>query len=244
MKVRMLVKIVAVLVFAFGGIAFVSANLRNAKEQPKSFVITYLITRSENGEPPVVTGLAIKTVGADGQYKMVAVRKLDDEYRRQVFVRYLDETASYSLDAGRLDYEHTSGPDLEGDKTARTADWITKSTLFLREDSILGLKTYTTHQNLNDGWVEQAFSPLTRSTPLLVREREGNVESVQEAVSVEFRDVLSDEIRPPNVPIVFEWSKRLEKGMLSNPENNDTVKHLIEEREAVTEKLRARGRIE
>lgn len=90
MKLRVLAKMVAVLVFAFGAITFVSANLKTSKEKPKSFVITYLITRSENGETPVVTGLAVKTVDADGQWKRVVVRRLDDEYPRQVTVSFLD----------------------------------------------------------------------------------------------------------------------------------------------------------
>lgn len=244
MKVRLLAKIVAVLVFAFGAITFVSANLRNSKEKPKSFVITYLIARSENGETPVVTGLAVKTVGTDGQWKRIIVRRLDDEYRRQVSVGFLDSTASYGLEAGRLEYAGTSEAELERDKSARTADWITKSALFVREDSILGLKVYTTHQNLNDGWVEQAFSPLTRSAPLVFREHSGNVEHTEEALSIEFRAVSPDEIKPPNLPISFELSKRLEKGMASNPENADSIKRLIEEREAATVKLRALGRIQ
>lgn len=244
MKLRVLAKMVAVLVFAFGAITFVSANLKTSKEKPKSFVITYLITRSENGETPVVTGLAVKTVDADGHWKRVIVRRLDDEYPRQVTVSFLDNTAAYGLEAGRLEYTGASEGELERDRTARTADWITKSALFVREDSMLGLKVYTTHQNLNDGWVEQAFSPLTRSAPLVFREHTGNVERTEEAVSIEFRDVSPDEIKPPSFPISFELSKRFEKGMASNPENADSIKLHIQEREAVTEKLRALGRIQ
>lgn len=93
MKVRLFAKVVAVLVFAFGAIAFASANFKNLKEKPKSFVITYLLTRSENGETPVVTGLIVKTVAADGQWKQIRVRRPGDGYQTQVSVRFLDETA-------------------------------------------------------------------------------------------------------------------------------------------------------
>ena len=244
MKLRLLAKIVAMLMFVFGAITFGNAYLKNAKEKPKSFVITYLITRSDNGQLPVVTGLSVKTVSADGEWKQTKVRRIDSEYREQVNVHFLDNTATYKLEADRLEYTRTSETELERDKTARTADWITKSPLFVREDSILGLKVYITHQNLSDGWVEQAFSPLTRSAPLLFREHLSNVEYTEEAVNIQFRDVSSDEIKPPNLPISFELSKRLEKAMLSNPENADAVKRLIAEREAITEKLRIQRRIE
>jgi hypothetical protein len=53
----------------------------------------------------------------------------------------------------------------------------------------------------------------------------------------------ANEIRS-NLPISFEWSKRLEKAMQSNPENADMVKQLVADRETVTEKLRASGRIQ
>jgi hypothetical protein len=244
MKLRLLVKVVAVLMFIFGVLTFVSARLKKTEEQPKSFVITYVVTRSENGRAPVATGLIVKTVSAGGEWKQTKVRRLDDEYREQVSIRFLDKTAAYKLEDTRLDYVGASESELERDKIARTSNWVTGSTLFVGEASMLGLKVYTTHQNLNDGWVEQAFSPLTRSTPLLYREHSGNVETTEEAVSIQFRDVSPDEIKPPDLPISFEWSKRLEKAMLSNSENADTVKRAIAEREAVTEKLRTLGRIE
>lgn len=244
MKISLLAKVVAVLVFVSGVIAFGSSNFKNSKEKAKSFVITYVNTRSENGETPVVTGLAVKTVGADGQWKRITVRRPGDGYHREVSVTFLDKTASYRLEADRLDYTGTSEDESERHKTARTADWITKSTLFAGEELMLGLRVYRTHQDIGDGWVEQAFSPVTRSIPLLYREHFGNVEETEEAVSIEFREVSLDEIKPPNLPISFELMKRFEKGMESNPENAEAVRHLIEGREAVTGKLRALGRIE
>src|SRR4051812_33688551 len=113
MRVKLLAKVIAVLVFAFGVIAFGNAQLKASKEQSKSFLITYLLTRAENGGTPVVTGLAVKTVSADGLWKRVTVRRLDDEYKKQVSVRFLDKTASYSLEADRLEYEYTSDDELE-----------------------------------------------------------------------------------------------------------------------------------
>jgi hypothetical protein len=243
MKVTLLAKIVALLVFAFGAISFVNAY-KNAKEPPKSFLVTYLITRVEDGQTPVVTGLGVRIVNAEGEWKETKVRGIDSS-SEQVSVRFLDKTAPYKLEAGRLEYVGgTSEAEMERDNLARTPNWITSSPLFVREETMLGLKTYTTHQKLNNGWVDQAFSPVTRSTPLLYREHIGNVETTEEAVSVQFRDISPDEIRPPNLPISFEWLKGLEKAMLANPENADTVKRAIADREAVTAKLRALGRIE
>jgi hypothetical protein len=204
MKLRIFAKLIAVLVFAFGVITFINAQLRSTKDQPKSFVVTYIITRSENGQTPVVTGTTVKLVNADGEWKQTKVRKLDDEYHEQVSVRFLDKSAPYKLEAGRLEYVGgTAENEIGRDRIARTPEWITQSPMFNRESTMLGLNVYLTHQDLSDGWVEQAFSPLTRSTPLLFREHHGNVETTEEAVSIQFRDVSQDEINPPRA--VFKW---------------------------------------
>ena len=245
MKLSLLAKIVAVVVFAFGAWSFVSAQLRGSKETSRSFVVTYLISRSENGQVPIVTGLAVKAVSAEGEWKQTKVRRADGQPNQEVSIRFLDKTAPFKLEAGKLEYVGgTSEAELERDRIARNPDWITRSPLFQKEGSMLGLKVYLTHQDLNDGWIEQAFSPLMRSTPLVYREHLGNVETEEEAISVQFRDVSPEEIKPPDLPISFEWLKRLEQGMLSNPENADTVKRSIAQREALAEKLRAMDRIQ
>jgi hypothetical protein len=155
----------------------------------------------------------------------------------------MDKIARYGLRDDRLEYSGTADVELERDKTASTADWITKSPGYVGTESLAGLKVYTTHDNADDEWMESAYSPLTRGTPLRFRRHFRNVEENEEAVSVDFREVSADEIKPPDLPISFELSKWLENGMASNPENADTVKGIIEEREAVTAKLRAMGRI-
>ena len=243
MKLTSVAKVVAVLVFAFGVIAFGSAQLKSSKEKPRSFVMTCVITRSENGGPAVVTGLSVKTVGADGQSKRIIVRRPGDGYIKQIGVSFVDKTARYGLEDGRLECWGTSDVELERDKTASTADWITKSPGYVGTESLAGLKVYTTHYDEGDEWMESAYSPLTRGTPLRFRRHFRNVEENEEAVSVDFRDVSPDEIKPPDLPISFETAKWLENGFASNPENADTVKRLIEDREAVTAKLRAMGRI-
>lgn len=244
MRLRFLTKLGAVATFALGVLAFGSSQFSNSKEKPKSFVVTYTITRSENGESPVVTGLAMRMVDAEGQWKRITARRLDNEYHRQISVSFLDKTASYRLEEDRLEFSDSSESELERDQNARTPDWITKSPLYVRQDSMLGLKVYITHQDLNDGWVEQAFSELTRSTPLLLREHFGNIEQTEEAASIEFRDIPPSQIRAPDLPISFEWSRRLEKGMAANSENAETVKQLVERREAAKTKLRAAGRMD
>lgn len=243
MKAGLLAKVAAVAVFVLGAIMFVNVSLTASKEQPKSFVVTYRITRSENGQPPIETGLVVKLVSAEGEWKETKVQMSDSRHPKQVNVRFLDKTAAYNLETDRLDYSGSSESVFNRDKIARTADWVTSSPLFVKEDSMLGLKVYTTHQDISDGWVEQAFSTQTRGIPLLYRERSDNVETTEEAVSVQFRDVSPDEIKPPNLPISFEWSKRLESSMLSNPENAEMVNRLIAERDVVTKKLQAQSRI-
>lgn len=243
MKARLFAKVVAVTVFALGAVMFVNASLTASKDQPKSFVITYRITRSENGQPPVDTGLSVKIVSAEGEWKETKVQMSDSGHPKQVSVRFLDKTAAYNLETDHLNYSGSSESVFHRDKIAHTADWVTSSPLFVKEDSMLGLKVYTTHQDISDGFVEQAFSPVTRGIPLLYRERSDKVETTEEAVSVQFRDVSPDEIKPPSLPISFEWSKQLENAMLSNPENAEMVNRLIAERETVTKKLQAQGRI-
>ena len=234
-KLTLFAKVVSVAVFAFGAISYVSAQFQH--EPPRSFVITYRVTSTENGQ--LRGGMTVLIVNADGQWKQT---KLTDN--KPVNIRFMDKVAAYQLANDRLDYLDSAEPTLQRDRVARSPKWITDSPLFVREDSIAGLKVYVTHQTLNDGWVEEAYSPLTRSCPLLERQHLGAVEITKEAVSVQFRDVSPDEIKPPDLPISFESAKALEKAMLSNPENSETVKGLATRREFIREKLKAIGRIE
>jgi len=64
-------KIVAVVVFAVGSSLFINAAITNQTRTPKSFVITYKVSRLETNSTPVVEEIRVQSVKATGEYKLL-----------------------------------------------------------------------------------------------------------------------------------------------------------------------------
>lgn len=140
-------------------------------------------------------------------------------------VRYLDSIAAYKIVGNHLDYIESATAALSADRVAQTEEWFTSSGQKVREEMVLGLKTYTIHQDLSDGWWEGTFSTATRHTPLIDREQHDGVITTREALSVQFRDV-SQETALPDLPVSFERAQKLEDAFRSG---NDEAKKLADE---------------
>jgi hypothetical protein len=141
-----------------------------------------------------------------------------------------------------LEYIEAAEAKLRLDRLARSASWLAGNSQLVREESVLGLKAYVWHRDLNDGWWEGTYSPSKRYTPLVDREYIGGVETTREAVSVQFRDVSPDEIAPPLLPVHFDRAEALEQALRSNDENRQTADGIAERMHAVRENLRSQGR--
>lgn len=238
-KIKLFAEIIAVVIFALGVVVFTNAHRK--PEQPKSFVISYKYTRIEQGQEPVIQRI-VRVVNSDGEMKQTTYNtegKIEE-------IRFLDKIAGYKLVGSHLDYAGTSEPLLKMDSLARSASWLAEHPLFVREETILGLKAYIWHKDLSDGWTERTYSPMTGITPLLEHEKIGDIETTLEAISIQFQKVSPDEIAPPNLPISFDQDQSFEQALRSGGDetNNRIADRMAELRNTDKEKLRAQGRIQ
>ncbi|MGH8647792.1 MAG: hypothetical protein ACREUP_00590, partial [Burkholderiales bacterium] len=78
--------------------------------------------------------------------------------------------------------------------------------LFAGEAEVAGLKAFIFRSDNGEEWVENYYSPLIGYFTLkrVKLNKESKVKTIEEAVSVQFRNLASNEYLPPNVPIRFD----------------------------------------
>lgn len=233
-KTKAISKVIAVIMFAVGALVLANARIKRPAK-PQSFVIHYRMTRTELGKAPVFTGLLTSTVKSDGTGKHERFSQDGAD------VRYIDNTAAYKVVGDHLEYIEAADSALALDEAAQTESWFSDSGLLVREETVLGLKAFTLHQDLSDGWWEGTFSTATRHTPLIDREQHDGVITSREAVSIQFRDV-GQEVALPDLAIRFDQAQKLVNALRSgsDPEATKNAVAIAERMRSVQEKLARR----
>lgn len=199
-----LTKIIAVIVFAVGASLFIKAAIADQDRTPKSFLITYRVSRLETNSAPVVEEIRVQTVKPTGEYKLsiyyLASGKAVDYVANQDSV--------YEIKSDSLQYFGDAlSPELR--KNFQSRAFLKSHPNFSREEAVCGLTTYVLHTQDGDEWIEGYSAPETGNIALKTVLYHGNGSyTVIEAISVQFRDVPDDEVRLPDLPVRFDTAEQ------------------------------------
>ena len=218
--------IIVVLVFAAGVAVFANAIHAARSAEPKSFVVTYLV--SNNGAP---TSIRTEFVKATGEWKSTAYGL------GSVGTRTLVGTVAAQYEIGTVSIDFLTSADVEQvrnlEKAFRTIAFHKNHPDFVREEYVAGLKTYVHRGVEPDGsgaWVENFYAPETGLTSLkTVMHHSEDSEFVIQAISVQFREVLDYEVALPNLPVKFDKAEQVvEDSRRANPQVADELTSQIE----------------
>jgi len=198
-------KLIAVAMLIVGSVLFIDARNKRDKAKGESFVLTYRVTRVEPNKSPEVVGTVVYVENAKGDVKQTRCLDRGPGTPVQIQTRYVDEVAAYNLEGDHLEFIESTGESYQQSRqSAHSASLFTSSPTFVREDTFLGMKVYFLRQPIGDGVVETMYSPSLGLVPVWDRRTEGAVETIREAVSIQFRPVSDEEVATPALPIKFD----------------------------------------
>ncbi|MEN3331424.1 MAG: hypothetical protein V7641_789 [Blastocatellia bacterium] len=214
MKVRIinLSKAMSVIVFIAGIVFFTGSKLSSRQPSSKSYSVTYQVSSIQNGSPPIVEMIQIRTAKATGEYKTITYHLGSGKITEVIATK----DSVYNIKTDSLQFLGLAWPpETRKANISLTSD--TSNPGFVREEKVCGLTTYVYHTQNGDSWADQYFAVGIVGTPLksVVYEGDGSYRII-EAINVQFRDILDDEMNLPDLPIKFDEAEV----WLSNLQNN------------------------
>lgn len=197
-------KITAVVVFAVGASLLIKAAIADQDRTPKSFLITYKVSRIETNIAPVVEEIRVQAVRPNGEYKLSIYYLASGKTVEYVAGR----DSVYEIKSDSLQYfGNALSPELR--KSFQSPAFLKSHPNFSREESVCGLTTYVLHTQDGDEWIEGYSAPETGNIPLKTVLYHGNGSyTVIEAISVQFLDVPDGEVRLPDLPVRFDAAEQ------------------------------------
>jgi hypothetical protein len=201
---------IASLVVFFSGFALLANSMMQSTKtegkvasQPRSFVVHYLASRSQEGGPLAPVEYRVRAVSSTGEWKETRY-----SFNGDVSTWGGANDGLYIISGNTKQYfgDHNT----EFTKTAmRSEEGFLKSPQFSRIEQVAGIKAYVLR---NDAGTEISYSPETGVTPLreVIRLTPGSEKDVEmlEALGVEFKDLSPDEAKLPELPIQFDFAEQ------------------------------------
>lgn len=239
----MKMKIVSLTVFLCGVALFVNAMGKSHKQadrhsvEPRSFVVNYIVSRSEKGGPLTPFEYRVKAVNKDGEYKET---RYPFNGKPVTWVGTSD--GLYMVSGGIPQFYGERNPEISKNGM-RSEEELLKSPQFSRIEQLAGLKTYVLKMEGKDGeMTEISSSPETGMMPLKIVTRSSNEAQtpfhVIEAISVEFRELAGDELKLPDLPIHFDIAEKRAKALrdAGQPQRAEMAEQAISKLKAISNK--------
>jgi hypothetical protein len=202
---RNLLKVMSVSVFVCG-LALLSwkvySKQLSSPQARQSFVMLREYQEIENGESRPVTRTSTIAFNAKlGKYKITTYDLTSGKTR----VTVGDPVAFYNVRDKDLQYVDYGDHMNEFNNNSLSESFFRSNPLFTREDKVAGLKVFVFRDENEESWNERYHSPLTGFFALkrVTFDKESKVESIEETVSVQFRDLSESEYQAPDLPVHF-----------------------------------------
>jgi hypothetical protein len=204
--------IVCLAVFFVGGGLFATSVIKAKQDKTKParpFVITYLASRSVDGEALKPYELQIRAVKSTGEWKET---RYSFDGQKTTWGATADAQYVVSGDSRQFLKDNRA----ENEALFRSSSALKTHQQFIRSEVVAGLTTYVLRAE-NGGMVgEMSYSPECGHTPLRIHLQNKNTEGgetgkfevVVEALSVEFRDVSEEEVGIPDLPTRFDKAEQ------------------------------------
>ena len=212
----MRLRIISLILFVCGVTLFTGSVIKARKAKnlaPRSFVVQYLVSRSENNNALTPCEYRVRWTSSTGEWKET---------------RYSFKDGKVSTWGGAGDglylisgnsRQYFGDNNLESARVAmRSAEGFKSSPTFKRTEQLLGLTTYVL-KDPNPVWdIEVNYAPETGPTSLkhVIHANSGDGESfieVKEAINIEFRDLSEDEVKLPDLPVRFDIAEQKAKDL-------------------------------
>lgn len=202
----MKLKVASLVIFLAGSALFTGSIVRSYKKAPKaprSFVVQYLVSRSEDGGPLVPYEFDVRAVSASGEWK-------ETRYSFEGKVSTWGGAADGLYIVSGKSRQYYGESNLELARTAmRYEEGLKKHPQLVRTEVVAGLKTYVLREpNGSEG----SFSPETGITTLkeaIYSEPDSDtVIHLQEALNIEFRELSQGEAELPDLPVAFDVAEK------------------------------------
>lgn len=217
----MKLRIIALIIFLAGATLLTGSIVRSQKAKatkPMPFVVQYLAYRPDKNGSLEVYEFRVRAVSQTGEWK---------ETRYSTYGKASTWGAQndglFTVNEDSRQFYGEFDPELA--RTAmRSEDELKNSPQLAGTEEIAGLNTYILR--INDAGLEANYSPKTGMTSLkeVLRDRQTNaVLYLQEAVSIEFRNLSEEEIKLPQLPVRFDLvNHRIEVLQAAHQDNKAT----------------------
>lgn len=198
----MKLRIAAFTIFLFGVILLTGSVVRSRRAKttkPRPFVVQYLAYRPDKSGSLEVYEFRVRAVSQTGEWKETRYSTYG-----KAFTWGAENAGLFTADEGSRQFYGEFNPEI-AKAAMRSEDELKNSPQFAGTEEIAGLTTYIL--KINDAGLEANYSPRTGMTVLkeVLRDPKTNaVLYLQEAVSVEFRDLSAEEIKLPELPVRFD----------------------------------------
>ncbi|MGA9773076.1 MAG: hypothetical protein WBV94_28860 [Blastocatellia bacterium] len=203
-------KVMAILVFLCGTTLFTAKLIRSERAEAqeaantiKSFIVQYVVSDSEDTNPPVPQEYRIRAVNSTGEWK-------ETRYSFDGKVSTLGASGEgvYIITGKARQYYGKNAPDMIRN-TWRSEEDLTGDQQFIRTENLAGVKTFVLKQDLGNMESETNYALETGLTPLktVIRakpETGKKLLNVTEAVNIEFRELSDKEVQLPDLPVRFD----------------------------------------
>lgn len=198
----MKLRIVAIGVFVIGVALLTGSVVRSGKAtatKPKSFVVQYLAYHPDKNGSLEVDQFMVRAVSQTGEWK-------ETRYSTSGKIQTwgADSRGVFTVGEDSRQFFGEFAPEIARG-AMRSEEELKNSPQLVGTEEIAGLNTYILR--INGTGVEGNFSPKTGMTVLKEMARDPETKAIlylQEAVSVEFRDLSADEITLPELPVKFD----------------------------------------
>jgi len=198
----MKLRIAAIIVFLAGATLLSGSVMRSRKARttkPKPFVVQYLAYRPNKSGALEVYEFRVRAVSQTGEWKETRYSTYG-----KAFTWGAQKDGLFTASEDSRQFYGEFNPEI-ATTAMRSEDELKNNPQFAGTEEIAGLSTYILR--MNDAGLEANYSPKTGMTALkeVLRDTKTNaVIYLQEAVSVEFRDLSVDEIKLPDLPVRFD----------------------------------------
>lgn len=198
----MKLRIVAISIFVIGVALLTGSVVRSGKAtvtKPKSFVVQYLAYHPDKNGSLAVDEFRVRAVSQTGEWK---------ETRYSTYGKAqtwgADSSGLFTVSESSRQFYGEFQPEI-AKAAMRSEEELKNSPQLVGTEEIAGLNTYALR--ISGTGVEANYSPKTGMTVLKELARDPSTNAIlylQEAVSVEFRDLSADEIKLPDLPVKFD----------------------------------------
>lgn len=214
-----LLSVLPILVFLVGLGLFLKTSAQKTSSEPRDAVVTYIVTR--NGQP---FGIYVRNAKKTGEAMEVRY-----ELNGKESVWFWTADAVYSMSKDATTRQYVSSNSLQIDKDFRS-EGLLKQRANFGEDTIAGFHTFVSGIEKEGTLYKRWHSPELGVTPLKVVMASDGVETIVEAVKVEFKPLSDADVTISETPVSFDQIERKIEDLKKQGASSqaEAVKHQIE----------------